>query len=346
MNKEAIISGSWNAYLDFFQEDLKDIYFTEEYVKLYEDQDTKAECFIYREGERIFLFPYLRKRINIIEEEWFDFETAYGYGGPLCNVQDRSFIEDAWTELKVLSAENRVVAGFVRFHPLLNNHRFVAGGHNVTFDRKTVSVDLTLTKKQIWEEQIHPKHRNVIRKAEEAGLVYKVDEEFAYLDAFVSMYYNTMKRLNTEEFYFFSDRYFADLKKTLSKNAFLGLVLLDGRAISSAIFFHYGKFGHYHLSGSLDEYLHCYPNNFLLFNTILYMKERGLRCFHLGGGTDGSSANGLYKFKRRFSKQESDFYIGKIIFNKKIYDTACRVWESGNPEKRDKFKEFFLKYRH
>lgn len=346
MNKEALITDNWNTYLDFFQEDLMDIYFTEEYVKLYEDQDSKAECFIYQKGERIFLFPYLKKRINIIDGDWFDFETAYGYGGPLCNVQDHSFIEDAWAEFKLFSTENRVVAGFVRFHPLLNNHRFVDGDHNVMFDRKTVFVDLTLTEKQLWEEQIHPKHRNVIRKAEEAGLVYKVDEEFVYLDAFVSIYHDTMKRLNTEEFYLFSDRYFTDIKKTLSKNAFLGLVFLDGRAISSSIFLHYGKFGHYHLSGSLDEYLHCYPNNFLLFNTILYMKEKGLKCFHLGGGTDGSSGNGLYKFKRRFSKQETDFYIGKIIFDKNKYDKICGIWENENPDKKEKYGNILLKHRY
>jgi lipid II:glycine glycyltransferase (peptidoglycan interpeptide bridge formation enzyme) len=155
-----------------------------------------------------------------------------------------------------------------------------------------------------------------------------------------------MRTVGAEEFYFFDRGYYEGLKRKLGKNVFLGVVSKDETVISAAIFFTYGHYGHYHLSGSLPEFMGLYPNNLLIYNTSLYLKEKGIRFFHLGGGTTRSEDNGLYKFKKRFSNTKCDFYIGKVIFDQSAYQELTGAWEKKFPQKREAYKNILLKYRY
>ncbi len=344
--RSAGVEENWNRYLALFDEQYRDIYFTEEYVKLHESKDDSAECFVCRENEKLFLFPFLKRRVAITDDDWYDIETPYGYGGPICNSPDPDFAQRALLDFQRYALDNRIVAGFIRFHPLLKNHRIMKGACRVDYDRNTVYMDLTKTGQQIWENEIHGKHRNVIRKAMQHGLEYMVDLDFKHLHDFIEIYAQTMKRLGSSEFYFFDDRYFSRLRESLSENAFLGIALRGKTLVSGAVFFKYGPYGHYHLSGSREDSLDVYPNNFLLYQTALYLKEKQVSTFHLGGGTDGRPGNSLYRFKKRFSRTESAFYTGRLIFNEGIYNRLCRLWEDRYPKKKDDFGTMHLKYRY
>mgnify|MGYP001604019574 FL=1 len=154
-----------------------------------------------------------------------------------------------------------------------------------------------------------------------------------------------MQRKCADDFYFFDETYFLNLKKCLQNNIFLGLIIYRDKIIAASLFFHYGIYGHYHLSGRLEEYLHLCPNNLLIYRTALYLKKLGISYFHLGGGINGNSEDSLYKFKKRFSKNESSLYIGKIIFDKELYGKICSVLESQYPERKDRYENILLKYR-
>jgi hypothetical protein len=344
--QEIIITTKWNEYLNYLQEQNRDIYFTEEYVKLYENNENRAECFVYKDGEKLLLFPYLKRRIVFMDADYFDFETAYGYGGPVSNTTDVAFINKALDAFEHSAKDTKLVAGLVRFHPLLENHSIFNNRYDVIFDRNTVALNLNLDNDTIWKDQIHPKHRNVIIKANKLGLIYKADEELQYLEIFQKIYISTMNKVATDTFYFFNDSYFTNIKRFLKDSAFLGFVLLDDKIMAGALFFKYGYFGHYHLAGSLEDYKQYYPNNFLIYKTALYMKEKGIQLFHLGGGTNGNTDNTLYKFKKRFSKDLYSFYIGKMIFNEKIYTDICSIWADKYPEKKEQYGNFILKYRY
>ena len=71
-----------------------------------------------------------------------------------------------------------------------------------------------------------------------------------------------------------------------------------------------------------------------------------MKHFHLGGGTDGSEENSLYQYKRKFSKHEYQFTLGKMIFNPLLYDEICDDWAVANPEKAEKLKYILLKYKY
>lgn len=345
MNENVICTNKWNQFLEDFSIDQKDIYFTEEYVKLYETEEDKAECFIYSENKNFFIFPYLIRKHIIEGKEYFDFESQYGYGGPISNSSDEEFNQSAQKAFLKYCNDHKIFAGFMRLHPLLKNYKLLSEIAQIQFNRKTVALNLTITKEDIWEKQIHSKNRNEIRKAEKAGLEYKVDDKFIFLKDFIHLYDDTMRKVNADEFYFFDSDYYENLIKKFNGKAFLGLVLLDNKIISAAIFLINGYYAHYHLSGSNSSFLNICPNNFLLYNTALFLKEKGLKRFHLGGGYNTDPDNSLFKFKQRFSKDSYDFYTGKILVNKTIYNKVVDNWAQKWPEKAKELNNIFLRYR-
>lgn len=335
----------WNQYLDTIPAHLQDVYFREEYVRLYETESEKACCFVFQQDESILLFPFLRREFQFKGNTYFDFETAYGYGGPISNDHSETFMTAALEAMsKNASAEN-YICGFVRFHPLLENWDCFEQVGRLIMDRKTIAIDLTDGIEAIWMTEIHTKNRNVIKKGEKNGLEFIVDEDFAYLSEFEELYNSTMDKLGADGFYYFAPRYYEELKNTI-QNRFLGIVKHDGKVVAGAIFFYQLPYGHYHLAGSDKSALKLSPNNFLLWEAAKELYNRGVKHFHLGGGTDGSEDNSLYQYKRKFSKHEYQFALGKMIFNPSLYEDICTEWVAANPEKAEKLKNILLKYKY
>lgn len=343
---KGFITKHWDSYLELFDVENRDIYFTERYAKLYESKEASAEAFIFEDADRIYLIPYIKRQISIGGGAFFDFETAYGYGGPLSNCQDRGFIEAAFKKFCELAVENNIIAGFIRFHPLIKNQVLVGKGCDVLFDRKTIAMDLRNSEEELWDNHVHRNHRTSIRKAENSGLRFVVDEELRHIDEFLEIYNKVLDNLNSEDYYRFNKRYYESIKESLVKDSFLGLIYYCDKIISAIIYFQYGVYGHAHLGGSLAEYFNYCPNNFMFYKAALYFKSRGVKYFHFGGGTDGSEENSLYKFKKRFSKNEFDFYIGKMVVNEDVYRKACSEWENRFPEKKERYNKLLLKYRY
>ena len=148
------ITAHWNEKLEAFPSEKKDVYFTEQYVKLYETDTEKAECFVCQEGDRVLLFPFLARTFEFQGKQYKDFETAYGYGGPVYNCEDSEFVTKSLVALKVYCKENNYVAGFVRFHPLFQNQGGFDTVGRVIEDRKTVAIDLDQTMDEVWKNEI------------------------------------------------------------------------------------------------------------------------------------------------------------------------------------------------
>lgn len=339
-----IITDRWDAYLSSFKEKSKDIYFKEEYVKLYESNKEKGRCLVASEGDNIMVFPFLERHFTYNGSCYYDFETAYGYGGPIFNTTDDLFIHNAIKESFHYLSENGFICGFVRFHTLIDTYKYF-DQTSIVFDRMTVAMDLSLTEEDIWKTQIHSKNRNVIKKGEKNGLRFIVDNSFEHIDDFVRLYNGTMNRIGADGFYYFDQTYYDRFIHNI-KNAFLGLVYLEDKVVSAAMFMYEGEYGHYHLSGSNKDYLYCSPNNYMLYNAALELKNRGVRLFHLGGGSSSSDEDSLFAFKSKFSPNRYKFHLGKFVFNQSVYEDVCKLWAHNNPEKVEKYEHYLLKYKY
>jgi lipid II:glycine glycyltransferase (peptidoglycan interpeptide bridge formation enzyme) len=331
---------SWNSYLEGIDDTKKDIYYYEEYVKLLDGDN--ARCIILEEDNDILLMPFIMGYV----EDFYDFETPYGYGGPITTSNNQEWIDKALEELKQYFIDQRYLAGFIRFHPLLNNQIISNNKINVLFDRNTIAIDSSVDENKIWMNQISSKNRNMIRKATKAGLVFERDDNFKYMDEFVALYKETMDRLGADDFYLFPDDYYDKFKQNMKGSAFIGVIKKDDTIVSAALFFYGDVYAHYHLAGSIRDKSTLGANNLLLWNACKIFSEMGIKKFHLGGGTDSDSNNSLLKFKRSFSNDVADFNIGKMVFNETEYKRICDNWIKKNPQKENTFSRILLKYRY
>lgn len=341
-----MFSDSWNKYLDSFAPDKSDVYFSEEYHQMNATAYDKPIAFVYSEGEKVLVLPLLMRDWVTEEGKHIkDFETAYGYGGPIANTDDSGFRSRALLHFKTEAVNEGFVAGFVRFHPILRNEKDFSLIGSLTLDRKTIAMDLSGSIDEIWMNEIHTKNRNVIKKAIKEGLTFTADYEYKELEIFKTLYNCTMDKLDADGFYYFSNEYYDQLRKFFP-DSFIGCVEYNGEVIAAAIFFYSGYYGHYHLAGSDVSKLRLAPNNFLLWEAAKELKRKGVKKFHLGGGINSDESNSLFQFKQKFSKSTYDFYLGKLIFDQQRYEEICRDWEKRNPEKIKTYGNRLLKYRY
>ncbi len=294
-----VAAGDWNALLARLR--LGDVYLTREYVEsacLVEPGDA---VFLHAEGT---VFPLIVREF----EGRRDVVTPYGYGGPVAAAEgDASGFYAAYAEW---CAERGVVASFVRFHPLYENHRYARLHVEVLGE----TVAWRLQGDDLFE-RLHSHHRRVIRKAQRADLEVDIREAPA-LDEFAALYERTMTRLAADSFYLFTREYWASL-------AGLPTVLVDvrqrGEAAASVLCFASEPWLHYHLGASSEAGRSLGASNLALFEAARWGRERGYELLHLGGGVAGR-ADSLYEFKRRFDPGGArEFAVGKAIHDEDAY---------------------------
>ena len=322
----------WDEWLGRLPESMQDIYYTREYQLWGRPQKlSEPLLFVYSDSNGNFgIYPFIKRPItqNLTEGNYYDIETAYGYGGPIANTENSEFLECFEDAFLRYCKEENIIAEFIRFHPLLKNQSIFRKNITVQHNRFTVWLDLTEDMEAIWMDQICTKNRNVIRKCEKNGLVVEVSQDY---DSFQSIYCETMQKVGADEFYFFDRDYFNSMKD--SSHTLLLSVMQEHEMIAAAVFIKYGKFFHYHLSGSRKEALGLSPNNILLWEAIKHGKSMGCEKFHFGGGLTDSKEDNLFRFKSKFSRRCEDFYIGKRVHNREIYDMLIQNWEKEHGRK-------------
>lgn len=330
----------WDEAIEKLPLEEQDIYFTSQYYGLEEAEGHGlSQMFVYGDGSGNFgIYPFLKRPIfsEGLNGQYYDIETAYGYGGPLLKENEPQFLlkfEHAF--LQYCQKEN-IIAEFIRFHPLIKNEMIFKEHIQVLHNRKTVWLDLAPTINEIWMSQISTQNRNTIRKCQKNNLSVQISDDY---DEFMEIYAETMDKVKADSFYLFQKKYYNLIKE--NENYVLLNVKENGRTIAAAIFMGFGEYFHYHLSGSRKEALKLSPNNLLLWEAIRYAKEHHYKKMHFGGGLSDSTNDNLFRFKNKFSKEYGDFYIGKRVHNAEIYRKLIEEWEGEHGEKA----KLFLQYR-
>ncbi|MCH8903439.1 MAG: GNAT family N-acetyltransferase [Bacteroidetes bacterium] len=343
---------AWNEQIKNLPPDQQDIYFTPEYYKV---QLRKGEgdpfCFVYEEEGKLALYSFLKNSINKLDlldldGEYFDIQSAYGFHGVITNTYDPDFIKNFYKAFQEFSAEENIVAEFVRFHPLLNNAEFSKDHLEILRQREVIKLNLNLGYDKIWDDMYSSVNRNMIRKAVKNGLSYKVlHGKTLSVQDFADLYERTMKEIDAKEYYYFGNSYFSDFKDLLEDNVHIIEVYHGDKLIQGIFLFIYGSFAHYHLSARDSEFKSLASNNFALDVGIKVAIENNCDYFHFGGGNSDSVEDPLYKFKANFSKERAIFSIGKKVHNQEIYTKLIKGWEEKNPEKSKTIGNILLKYR-
>jgi serine/alanine adding enzyme len=245
-----------------------------------------------------------------------DVTTPYGYGGPVtvgaAAVAERFYeLYDRWCK------ERGVVSTFVRFHPLLENHRYA--GPPMRVDALGTTVAWRLDSDSDLLVAMHAHHRRLVRKARAAGLSVSVAAEPAAVDEFASLYEATMSRKAAASFYLFPDRYWQWLAGPLRDRVVRVDARRNGDLLASVLCLAAPPYLHYHLGATSDEGRALGASHLVLFEAACWARDRGLSAFHLGGGV-GGRADSLFEFKRRFwPGGEREFFVGKAVHDPDAY---------------------------
>jgi hypothetical protein len=340
--------GEWERYIDRLPSSRKDIYFTPAYHDLNKrSEDEDVRCFVFCKDGELAVYPFIAtsvKNLGLLDldKEYFDIQGVYGYNGAASTSYEKSFVDSFYKAFEEYCLDSGIIVEFTRFHTLMQNDLFSRDHMNVSFNRKTVTVDLTKDYETMWSEY-DSRNRNMIRKALKNGLQTRFSTGLEEFKDFYKLYTATMEHLKAEGFYYFDWRYFEKLFNEFKDSQFLIDVLLDGNAIASAHVLYFGDYAHYHLSARDDEHKSLGAGNLALDAAIKRLMELECKKLNLGGGYYPDDS--LLKFKKCFSKDESDFFIGSKVHNQDVYQKLCAEWTKKYPEKAEKYSGIVLKYR-
>lgn len=307
-----------------------DVYHTAGYHRVAERSGAgSARLFVFEAGESVIAFPYLVRNVGnlpwIESSAHRDATSVYGYAGPVSNVRDpgSELTAEFGDALTNALARERVVSLFSRLHPLLENRSLVAHLGDIAPCGSTVSIPLTPPRD--WLRDMSSNHRRDIRKARQSGVTVGEDPGFETLDGFVQAYHDTMARRRAKDDYFFPADYFRALRKELGSVLQVFIARdADGQILCWVLVFACGPILQYHLSATPGEHVSRSAIKTIFFEVSRWGAERGYQWFHLGGGLGGAVEDGLFRFKRGFSKNTHGFDLLKICLDPKIYDDLCR----------------------
>lgn len=297
-------------------------YHQKEYARLNLAKNDKIFEFNYKENSLEFYNISIKSKIP--NTDFYDLCSPYGFAGIICNTNDVSFIKRALNAQKEQALKQNIIAEFMRFNPcsnigenLKNSLDFFAKGNS------NVAVYCDNSRFNFYSSRLKSK----INKAKREIYV----KQSSNIEQFVALYYETMKRNDATDFYFFKQEYFENLLK--NKNTIMFEAYFESQIISMAIFIFDERAMFYHLGANSKEYMKGNNNAiYAIFECAFdFAYNKGIPFCYLGGGIEENDE--LFAFKKQFASFIVPFYIGGVIYNKEIYEEL----------KND--KPYFLSYR-
>ena len=164
----------------------------------------------------------------------------------------------------------------------------------------THDIDLSASKETIWNSLKDTNRRN-IKKAVKEGVQIKFETSLEALNEFYRLQVITRKRhgLPPQPFKFFKAIY----ENIIAKN--LGVIAsayYANKIIASAIYFNFNKEAIFKFGASDEKYHHLRPNNLVMWEAIVWHKDKG--CHNLNLGRTEQKNEGLLNYKRLWGSKE------------------------------------------
>lgn len=306
-------------FFEDLPDDLKFAHLSPSYVwaDSQREGDLVPTFFLYQEGGDFFCHGFHLSKVS--GSDFYDIQSPYGYGGPLVRAGDKAFMARAWESYCDWCREKRILAEFIRFHPVLENYRYYPG--KIICDRSTIWVDAC---PEDPFDGYDSRTRSDVRRALKNGLRVKIDDTENFLSYFKPLYIETMRRIGAAEFYNFDDSYFDAIVQTPVK---LLLCLCNDVPVAGAMFLFSGENMEYHLAASTLDGRNLRAGHLLVHQARMLARENGCKYLHLGGGTNSDHDNKLLLFKKGFSKNMASFCIGNHVFFQEEYVRMRQRWE-------------------
>lgn len=297
-----------------------DIYYQTSFLEAEESLNHSSyEIFTFSNGSAVFIYPYLLKPLDNPFALYADISSPYGYAGPYCN--DATIFAVAESEFLDYIKSKNVITEFVRYHYLYNEQSMFNANIDNQHNRTIVVLNTAQPSDNIWESEFSSTNRNLVRKLSNEQFEFTILNtlEPALFDTFINMYKLTMNNVNASQDYYFTKKYFYDLKDGLGEKLKLAIISKDDVIYSASLFFISAGILTYYLSARNLDFPKVPATNLLLSKMAFWANEHQINHFNLGGGLRNTEDDYLLKFKKNFSKSITPFFIGKRIHNTNVY---------------------------
>ena len=247
----------WESVLKNPKNKKLDIFCFPEYCNLFSNKNSEPFLFHFKKNEETWSLPLVKKRILIDIKKFpkiFDIETPYGYGGPFSTTRDPSFIKLASKAFMEWCLKNNIVSSLIKFNPLLNNQDLFSENINKIINRKIITINLSESKNL--NEIFTPKILNLNRRVKKDNITINIENSSSEIQNFFNIYLKNMKRKKANQFYFFNENYFKNLKKIVDKNGYFITARLEKKMIGASIFLNFNNNSNYYLSSVSDGFKH------------------------------------------------------------------------------------------
>ena len=331
----------WDAIVR--QQKNYDVFYLASYAKAFEQQGEGQPILIHCvDGEQSAVSVMFKRDIADCEYfkdvlpagKYFDLISPYGYGGFW---SEQGITERMLEEYATYCRENNYICEFVRFELYGDYYRKYTGEVETRTHNVVRSLEMPIDEMLMDFE--HKVRRN-IKHAQREGLQILIEENDNHLEDFLRIYYGTMERNDASDTFYFNREFFEKLNEMTGHYVYV-YVIYQEKVISAELII-FGTENAYSYPGGTDsEYFYVRPNDFLKFEAIKWLKERGLKNFVLGGGYGAD--DGIFRYKKSLAPNGIvDFYIGRNIFDKKMYE---KMIEIRTDEKEMLDGEYFPVYR-
>ena len=172
---------------------------------------------------------------------------------------------------------------------------FIKNGYH--FDEHLdILLDLTASEEEL-EKNLHKERKRNIAKAQKEGLVFKHLTEREEIDDVVLLLKKTYHRVKVPMSY---DELFVQSKNLLKNKVHFFGAYYNGKMIAGQVRLCYKDTVYAWYSGSDSSYFNKKPNDFLLWNVILWSKQNNFTTFDFGGAGKPNVAFGVRDYKLKF----------------------------------------------
>ena len=343
-------AGAWHQAWRQLPLDQRDVFGRPDYYSAFDGQDgSVAECAVLSTARGQIIYPYLRRPIHTLnwldlEGPCFDLENAYGYGGPLGNMND----EELWNRFIEAFGDycrtTGVVAEFVRLHPLLGAKSAMASHYEFALANLNVVANLQQDDETLWRSYKRNNRKN-IKKALRSGVrgfCERAPSE--HFDDFLAIYLATLGRQRAKDFYRFSPGFYEVLHRQMPESVVYFFAEYQGQVVSCELCLVSETTIYSFLGGTDEKYFNVRPNNLLKHELIRWARDQGLKYYLIGGGNKMN--DGIFRYKLSFAPEGVvDFYIAKRIHNQERYSELLSQCEHHYPHNADEARQWFLRWR-
>ncbi|KAA3617586.1 MAG: GNAT family N-acetyltransferase [Calditrichaeota bacterium] len=187
-----------------------------------------------------------------------------------------------------------------------------------------------------WQFYLDKNHKRNAKRALKTLQINRIEQSEDYLDSWVGLYSNLVKKHKIRGIARFSKKSF---KEQFQVPGFLSYkAVLDGQIVGMVLFYEAGNKVYYHLAAYTES---GYKNNAsfgIFFKAISDFADLGKKWLNLGSGAGlKSTEDGLTRFKKGWATDTRTAYFCGKILDKEIYN---KLSKGANPD-----SGFFPLYR-